>query len=103
MGKSILKSLFAGSAVAAAGAVTILIKHKIDSKNVIETVKATLGSDKDIVNTWVEPFYQRVNINGSDKFCIVGGINLMGDFEIIQYQFLADAITGELLDIKKIN
>lgn len=103
MGKSILKSLFAGSAIAAAGAATILIKHKIDSKNVIETVKATLGSDKDIVNTWVEPFYQRVNINGSDKFCIVGGVNLMGDFEIIQYQFLADAITGELLDIKKIN
>lgn len=103
MGKSLLKSLFIGSTLVAAGAATIVLKHKMDSENVLETVKSTLGSDKKIVSSWVEPLYQRVNVNGVDKYCIVGGIDIMSDFQIIEYHFLADAFTGKLLEIKKVD
>lgn len=103
MENKLLKSFALGTTLLTAGAATIFLKHKVDSEKAISLVKETIDSDKEVVSSWVEPLYQKVNIEGTNKYCLVGGINIMENFEIIQYHFLVDAFSGELIDIKKTN
>lgn len=101
MGKKIFKALaLTGAAVGTAAAV-LTIKHKADSKTILESIKTTMSQHGEIVSAWTDSKYQKVTVDGENKWVIVGGINIMEDFEIIEYHFLADAFTGELLDIKK--
>ncbi|MGR3741588.1 hypothetical protein [Companilactobacillus sp. DQM5] len=103
MTKKFLSTVVVGSAIIATGISTMLLKHKTDSKKAIESAKEKIGSDKNFISSWSEPFYQKVNIDGKDRYCIVGGINVMENFEIIQYHFLADTLSGKLIDLKKTN
>lgn len=103
MAKRLFSTLALGTTVVAAGAALIFYKHKLDGKAAIEQVTEKIGSDKEVISSWVEPTYQRVDINDSNKLCIVGGINIMENFEIVQYHFLVDAFTGEILNLKKTN
>jgi len=100
--KGIGSVLVAGTALVAGSAATVLVKHHLDSEKIIAKVKSVLGEDSKVIGSWVEPFYQRVNVNGQASWGIVGGVTTMDDFDVAQYHFIADAVTGELLNIKKV-
>ncbi|GKQ42496.1 hypothetical protein RD055328_04190 [Companilactobacillus sp. RD055328] len=101
MTKNFFKKLFIGTTAITAGIAGTLYKHKIDSLKAIDLVTEEIGPDIEVVSSWTEPFYQRVEIDGTNKLCLVGGINITKDFNIIQYHFLVDAFSGEILDLKK--
>ncbi|KRL68321.1 hypothetical protein [Companilactobacillus versmoldensis] len=100
--KGIGSVIFAGTALVAGAAATVLVKHHLDSEKIINKVKSVLGEDSKFIGSWVEPFYQRVDVNGQSSWGIVGGVTTMDDFDVSQYHFIADAISGELLNIKKV-
>ncbi|UQS82639.1 hypothetical protein MOO45_03060 [Bombilactobacillus folatiphilus] len=101
--KGLVKStLIASTAVAAAGAGAVYLMHQIDSKQVIERIKTNLGSDTTIITTWVEPMFQKVNVDGADIWALVGGVTVIQDGEEAQYHFIASALTSQLLDIQRV-
>ncbi|KRK62529.1 hypothetical protein FC68_GL002060 [Companilactobacillus farciminis KCTC 3681 = DSM 20184] len=100
--KGIGSLIVAGTVLAAGAAATVLVKHHLDSEKIIDKVKSVLGEDSKVIGSWVEPFYQRVDVNGRATWGIVGGVTTMDDFDVAQYHFIADALTGELLNIKKV-
>ncbi len=103
MSKKGFGSLIAcGAVLVASAATTVLVKHHLDSAKIIDKVKSVLGEDSKVIGSWVEPFYQRVDINGQSSWGIVGGVTTMDEFDVAQYHFIADAVSGELLNIKKV-
>jgi len=100
--KGIGSLIVAGTVLAASAAATVLVKHHLDSEKIINKVKSVLVEDSKVIGSWVEPFYQRVDVNGRATWGIVGGVTTMDEFDVAQYHFIADAITGELLNIKKV-
>ncbi|MBA1394004.1 hypothetical protein [Bombilactobacillus bombi] len=95
-------TLVATGALAAMGAGALYLLHEIDSKEVIERIKSNLGADTNIITTWVEPMFQKVNVDGEDIWALVGGVTAVQDDEEAQYHFIASALTGQLLDIQRV-
>lgn len=101
--KGLVKStLVASTTAAVVGAGALYLIHQIDSKQVIERIKNNLGSDTNIITTWVEPMFQKVNVAGADTWALVGGVTAVQDDEEAQYHFIASALTGQLLDIQRV-
>ncbi|UQS83347.1 hypothetical protein [Bombilactobacillus thymidiniphilus] len=101
--KGLIKStVVATTAVAAVGAGVLYLTHQIDSKAVTDRIKNNLGSDVTIVTTWVEPMFQKVNVDGRDIWALVGGVTAVQDDKEVQYHFIASALSGQLLDIKRV-
>ncbi|WP_129045184.1 hypothetical protein [Companilactobacillus metriopterae] len=100
--KGIGSLILASTALVAGAAATVAIKHHVDSNRIIEKVKNVLGDDQKVIGTWVEPLYQRVNVDGESTWGIVGGVTTLDEDDVSQYHFIADAMSGELLNIKKI-
>ncbi|AXX64272.1 MAG: hypothetical protein J6584_03950 [Lactobacillus sp.] len=101
--KGIAKTtLVATGALAAMGAGAMYLLHEIDSKQVVERIKTNLGEDTNIITTWVEPMFQKVNVDGEDVWALVGGVTAVQDDEEAQYHFIASALTGQLLDIQRV-
>ncbi|MDO1605619.1 hypothetical protein Q2T76_06035 [Lactobacillus sp. YT155] len=101
MRKKLLTTLAFTTTLVAASVTAVYFKHKSDSQKVISFIESELGDDIEVISSWSEPMYQRVNVDGRNKFCLVGGINVISGDNIVQYHFLADALSGELLDLKK--
>lgn len=102
--KSFVKgTLVAGTITAAVGAGALYLLHENTSKQVLKRIKSSLGRDSEIVATWTEPLFQRVNVDGSEPvWAIVGGVATVKDGVQNKYNFIASALTGELLDVRKV-
>ncbi|MCT6857042.1 MAG: hypothetical protein M3Z69_03570 [Bombilactobacillus mellis] len=92
----------AAGALAAAGAGALYLLHEIDSRQVLERIKTNLGADTNIITTWVEPMFQKVNVDGQDVWALVGGVTAVQNDEEAQYHFIASALTGQILDVQRV-
>lgn len=102
LNKILKNTAIASTAVLSAGAGALYLLHEIDSKQVIDRIKKHLGEDTTIITTWVEPMFQRVNVDGQNVWALVGGVTTVQDNAEAQYHFIASAFTGALLDIQRI-
>lgn len=77
-------------------------KHTMDADAVLENVKAAFLIEGPIEGSWIE--FEKKPLR---KFAIhsktySGGITRLEDGARIQYEFLADAYTGTVIDVKRI-
>ena len=77
-------------------------KQTIDADIVLENVKAAFLNEGPIEGSWIE--FEKKPLR---KFAIhsktyTGGISRLEDGVRVQYEFLADASTGTVIDVKRI-
>ncbi|MCY3036393.1 hypothetical protein QP173_05370 [Aerococcus urinae] len=74
--------------------------HKAkDGMEVLEAVKDHFKKDGDIEGSWIELQPVHVNRFGQEQKLYYGGISRLENNKVVQYEFYADAITGNIVDI----
>lgn len=99
-------SLFLGIGVGLlTGALTtsfIQKKRFLSPNEVLKTIKRSFLKEGPIEGSWIE--FHRIPLQ---KFAIksegyVGGITRIEDNEVVQYEFIADAMTGSVIEVNRL-
>ncbi|KRN19053.1 hypothetical protein IV79_GL001715 [Pediococcus claussenii] len=100
----IISSAVATAFVAGVGLSNYLKAHrKLNSKTVLRKVRNGFSAeDRPIEGTWIEAKSEELNRNGLHAFVYYGGISRYEDGKLVQYEFIADAYTGTLIDIYRL-
>lgn len=83
----------------AATALALDCKKQVDGKVVLENVKALFTEDGPVEGSWIE--LQPVNAErfGQKQPVYYGGISRKEDGKLVQYEFIADAENGRIIDL----
>lgn len=83
----------------AAAALALDCKKQVDGKDVLESVKALFTKDGPVEGSWIE--LQPVNADrfGQEQAVYYGGVSRKEDGKLIQYEFIADAENGRIIDL----
>jgi predicted small secreted protein len=100
------KSFFLGAAVGAIGgyAATQIVsqKTKVSPEKVLEQVKKQFKQNGTISGSWIHMVAEPYEKQHIQYQVYKGGISKNQDGLNEQYEFIADALTGTLLDVNKI-
>lgn len=77
-------------------------KRKVNGDKILETVKKMFLADGPIEGSWIELHPVPLTRFSSETDVYYGGISRKEDDELVQYEFIADAYTGTVLDIYKL-
>lgn len=98
VGYSLLAGTFLGSALA----YTYQANKSLKRTQILDQVKALFLREGPIEGAWIEETPAPYTDQSHDTKAYFGGITRTEDGELKQYQFAADANSGELLDVYKI-
>lgn len=76
--------------------------NKIKSQKVLQSVKGSFKADGPIEGSWIEMTAVEYDHNGEQTKVYYGGITRTEEGVINQYEFIADAYTGEILETFKL-
>lgn len=101
----ILAGVLLGSGIVIGSAITALCftrKKKVNGDQILDNVKKMFLADGPIEGSWIELHPVPLTRFSSETDVYYGGISRKEDDELVQYEFIADAYTGTLLDIYKL-
>lgn len=87
------------------GAVTFFIIDQqvpVSAEKILENVKKKFKEDGSIEGSWIEMTKVPWKKYSYDTKVYYGGISRFEDGKIAQYEFIADAATGSIMDIYKV-
>lgn len=73
--------------------------RKVRPQSVLARVRKSFEEDGPIEGAWIESKSAPLNRFGLKAAVYYGGITKYEDSELIQYEFIADAYTGTIIDI----
>ncbi|AMV61341.1 Hypothetical protein ADU72_1916 [Pediococcus damnosus] len=95
----------AGSASLATGLLTSwLLNHKssVSANGILETVRKAFLKEGPIEGSWIEMKKAPLQKFAIKTHVYYGGVTRYEDNKLIQYEFLADAKTGTIIDIYRL-
>lgn len=78
-------------------------KKTITGKYVLDHVKAIFAKDGEIEGSWVEMNARETERFGQVQNVILGGISRKEKGKLVQYEFTADAKTGNIMSLEAIH
>jgi len=76
--------------------------RRMKSHRVLESVKSSFKEDGPIEGSWIEMTAVPYDLHDKDTEVYYGGITKTEAGKIVQYKFIADAYTGEVLNTFKL-
>lgn len=101
----ILGGVLLGSGIVIGSALTALFlnrKKTVNGDQILENVKKMFLADGPIEGSWIELHPVPLTRFSSETDVYYGGISRKENDELVQYEFIADAYTGTILDIYKL-
>lgn len=77
-------------------------KKTVDGDDILENVKKMFLAEGPIEGSWIELHPVPLTRFSSETDVYYGGISRKEDDKLVQYEFIADAYTGTILDIYKL-
>lgn len=90
--------LISGLVIGAATTLLYLENRPKKPALVLEQAKAAIGSPEDIEGGWIDYDPIEYTLFDSRPLVYVGGVSKREGDKLVQYQFVCDIYTGELLD-----
>lgn len=78
-------------------------KKTMDADTVLENVKASFLKEGPIEGSWIQFEKKPIRKFAINSKTYTGGISRLEDGKMVQYEFLADAYTGTVIDVKRLN
>lgn len=96
--------LFASGLILGACATALIYEHKkaVNGDDILENVKKMFLAEGPIEGSWIELHPVPLTRFSSETDVYYGGISRKEDDKLVQYEFIADAYTGTILDIYKL-
>ncbi len=101
----ILSGILFGSGIVIGAALTTLFnarKKTVSGDQILDNVKKMFLADGPIEGSWIELHPVPLARFSSETDVYYGGISRKENDDLVQYEFIADAFTGTLLDIYKL-
>ncbi|AMB94474.1 hypothetical protein ACWOE5_03420 [Aerococcus sanguinicola] len=77
-------------------------RAKVDGQSVIEEVKALLAQDGEIEGSWIELQPLKKERYGQEQVLYFGGVSRQEKGHLVQYEFIADAQSGQIIDLYQV-
>ncbi|WP_261806084.1 hypothetical protein [Lapidilactobacillus luobeiensis] len=90
-----------GLAIGTAAAFSWHLKEKQLPESLLEEIKSLFLKEGPIEGSWIESTPRTITWRGDRHLAFFGGITREESHALVQYQFIFDAKTKELLDLKK--
>ncbi|WP_461219019.1 hypothetical protein [Lapidilactobacillus salsurivasis] len=90
-----------GLTVGAAAAFSWHFKEKQLPESLLDEIKSLFLKEGPIEGSWIEATPRTITWRGDRHLAYFGGITREENQRLVQYQFIFDAKTKELLDLKK--
>lgn len=103
--EKILAGILLTSGIVIGMSFTVLFMHrkkKVNGEAVLESVKEMFLTDGPIEGSWIELYPVPLTRFSAETKVYYGGISRKENDQLIQYEFIADAYTGTILDIYKL-
>lgn len=103
--EGVLAGILVGSGIIIGSALTALYltrKKAVNGDQILENVKKMFLADGPIEGSWIELHPVPLTRFSSETDVYYGGISRKEEEELVQYEFIADAYTGTILDIYKL-
>lgn len=103
--EAIIAGVLFGSGLVIGSSLTALFlgkKKKVNGDRILDSVKKMFLADGPIEGSWIELHPAPLTRFSSETDVYYGGISRKENDELIQYEFMADAYTGTILDIYKL-
>lgn len=91
-----------GVVVGVAASIWYRKKATVDANLVLEKVKKSFLEEGPIEGAWIQYHQEPLQKFALKTKVYLGGITRLEDDEMIQYEFVADAYTGSVLDIYRL-
>ncbi len=103
--ESILAGVLFGSGLVIGSTLTALFLNrnkKVNGDHILDNVKKMFLAEGPIEGSWIELHPVPLTRFSSETDVYYGGISRKENGELIQYEFIADAYTGTVLDLYKL-
>lgn len=103
--EGIVAGILFGSGLVIGSCLTALFltrKKKVDGDDILNSVKKMFLADGPIEGSWIELHPVPLTRFSSETEVYYGGISRKENDELVQYEFIADAFTGTVLDMYKL-
>lgn len=101
------KTFFIGAITGAAAGIfsSYIIQKKVkpSAEKILKNIKLSLKEEGSIIGSWILCKPEKIYKNHMEYDIYQGGLTLMKDGKQIQYEFQADANTGTLIELKRMN
>ncbi|MDK6369931.1 hypothetical protein QP248_09125 [Aerococcus sp. UMB8608] len=77
-------------------------KAQVDGQSVIEEVKKLLAQGGEIEGSWIELQPLTKERYGQEQILYFGGVSRQEKGHLVQYEFIADAQSGQIIDLYKV-
>lgn len=97
-----LTILFAGFTTGWFARKLFIENHTVDADDILTHVKEQFLQEGPIEGSWIELTSTPVQKEAIHTDVYYGGVSRYEESELVQYEFIADAYTGSILDIYKL-
>ncbi|MBP1039870.1 peptidase [Vagococcus sp. BWB3-3] len=102
LGAGLLAGLIVGTIGGAIGTIWYKKNKTMNADVILESVKSAFLKEGPIEGSWIEFSKQPLQKFAIKSKTYTGGITRLEDLEMVQYEFVADAYTGTVLDIYRL-
>lgn len=102
LGAGLLAGVVVGTIGGVVGALWFKKNKTINADVILENVKSAFLKEGPIEGSWIEFSKQPLQKFAIKSKTYTGGITRLEDLEMVQYEFIADAYTGTVLDIYRL-